>query len=65
MAKQSSANKDECEYKLKGIIIHSGNSESGHYYSIVKIGNDWFKFNDKYVTKFDVKELPHEAFGGV
>jgi hypothetical protein len=64
MMKEFNLSREDCEYSLKGIIIHSGTSEAGHYYSILKIGKDWFKFNDKDVTNFDVKELPHEAYGG-
>ena len=49
---------------MKGIVIHSGTSESGHYYSIIKEGKEWFKFNDQSVSKFDPKDIPREAFGG-
>jgi ubiquitin C-terminal hydrolase len=29
------------DYKLCGIIIHSGSAESGHYYSFIKVGERW------------------------
>lgn len=53
------------EYKLRGVVIHMGTSESGHYYSLIKDGKDnWFEFNDNTVTLFDVNDLPYEAYGG-
>ena len=53
-------------YKLKGVVVHMGSSEGGHYYSFVKDSNSekWYKFNDTQVTEFDVKELENETFGG-
>ncbi len=45
-------------------MIHSGTSEGGHYYSLIKIDNEWFKFNDETVSKFDINELERESFGG-
>ena len=58
--------KDEYyEYKLKGVNIHSGNVEGGHYISIIKIDNDkWYQFNDSRVSEFDIKNLGKECFGG-
>jgi len=41
-------------------------SEVGHYYSYIldnKSGN-WYQFNDILVTKFDIKDLNKETFGG-
>ena len=49
---------------LRGIVVHSGTSEAGHYYSIIQDKNEWFKFNDQAVSKFDMKDLAREAFGG-
>lgn len=34
-------------YKLKGIVIHMGNAEGGHYLSLIRDGDNWFEFNDK------------------
>lgn len=36
-------------YRLKGFIVHIGTSESGHYYSLVKEGDRWIKFDDSRV----------------
>ncbi len=32
-------------YKLKYAIIHKGGTESGHYYTLYKDGNDWFIYD--------------------
>jgi len=55
------------KYSLKGVVIHSGSCEMGHYYSIIKNlddkNEDWFLYNDSIVTKFDINNLKREAFG--
>jgi len=44
-------------YVLKGVVIHSGTSEGGHYYSLIKKEGKWFKFNDQSVTLFAENDL--------
>jgi ubiquitin carboxyl-terminal hydrolase 9/24 len=57
---------DYYKYNLRGVIIHTGTAESGHYYSIIKNENSkWFEFNDTHVTEYDIEDLPNEAYGGV
>ena len=51
-----------CHYSLKGVIIHSGNADAGHYYSLVKLDR-WFKFDDSMVTEFS-GDFNKECFGG-
>ena len=55
------------KYSLKGVVIHSGSCEMGHYYSIIKNlddkNEDWYLYNDSIVTKFDINNLKREAFG--
>ena len=55
------------QYRLKGIVIHTGHSEGGHYYAYIRDGetNEWYEFNDIKVEKFDISKLKEEAFGGV
>ena len=52
------------EYELKGVVLHSGSVDAGHYISLVIINGEWYKFNDGSVSKFAAEELGHEAFGG-
>ena len=52
------------KYELTGITIHFGFSDYGHYYDLIKASDGkWYKFNDDYVTEFNEKDIPHEAFG--
>lgn len=65
--------KEYYSYKLKGITIHKGNVDGGHYYSFIMDRENedipenkrWFEFNDTIVSPFDPKDIPEEAFGGV
>ena len=55
-------------YNLKGVVIHMGTADSGHYYSLInditKKQPEWFEFNDTSIKKFDINNLAFEAFGG-
>lgn len=51
-------------YNLRGIVIHQGTSESGHYYSLVKDRESWMEVNDRAVRQIDEAEISHIAFGG-
>ena len=55
---------DYYQYRLKGVALHIGLAEAGHYYSIVKEGEKWLKCDDEVVTDYEIAELPKEAFGG-
>ena len=44
-------------YELISIINHTGNKDSGHYYSLIKINNNWFEFNDENVTQINKPNL--------
>lgn len=55
---------DYYKFRLRGIIIHTGSADGGHYYSFIRQGEQWHEFNDTFVRKFDASEIPNEAFGG-
>ncbi|OMJ74578.1 hypothetical protein SteCoe_26477 [Stentor coeruleus] len=55
---------DYYQYRLRGIIIHVGTADSGHYYSFIREQNQWFEFNDTLVRPLDPSDIPNEAFGG-
>ena len=62
-------NKDiDCEYILKGINVHKGTAEGGHYASIIKEENEnenkWYEFDDQIIKLFDLNNLEEECFGG-
>ncbi len=58
---------DQCQYQLKGVVVHAGGAESGHYFSIIKDphAERWIEFNDTKVSEFDIKDLPRIAFGEI
>lgn len=61
---------DLYDYRLSGVLVHSGYAEGGHYYSFIKDREDeegkdkWYEFNDEIVKEFDKSELESECFGG-
>ncbi|RHY33510.1 hypothetical protein DYB32_001570 [Aphanomyces invadans] len=58
---------DEAWYTLKGVVVHSGTSDMGHYYSFIQDrdnSNEWWEFNDQVVRPFSVEQLRDECFGG-
>merc|ERR1712228_198953 len=53
------------EYKLVGVVVHTGGAEAGHYYSYAQSSDGkWWEFNDVDVLPFDVNDLDKETFGG-
>ncbi|KAK3313841.1 hypothetical protein B0H66DRAFT_483418 [Apodospora peruviana] len=57
-------------FELVGVIVHSGTSESGHYYSYVRerpSDSDtpvWVEFNDENVSSWDPAHMENSCFGG-
>ena len=51
-------------YSLGGVIVHTGNGDSGHYYSFAKDrkSNKFYSFNDTAVFEFD-DNWKDECFG--
>ncbi|RHY33280.1 hypothetical protein DYB32_001748 [Aphanomyces invadans] len=63
------ADKDDAEYTyhLRGVLVHAGVAQGGHYYSFIKdqaVGK-WFKYDDEDVTLFDPANIEAECFGGM
>ena len=60
------------DFELKGLVIHMGIADSGHYYSLIQdrekfnesSENKWYEFNDTWVKYFDPRDIANEAFGG-
>uniref|UniRef100_A0A0N5A9B1 USP domain-containing protein n=1 Tax=Syphacia muris TaxID=451379 RepID=A0A0N5A9B1_9BILA len=56
-------------YRLRGVTVHSGQANGGHYYSFIRSSDDggqWYKFDDIDVTKWDLskEEMRNMWFGG-
>lgn len=51
-------------YQLKGVVVHTGSAEGGHYYSFIRDEQNWFEFNDRSITPFKIENLKSECFGG-
>ena len=54
---------DYYDYKLKGVVIHHGRAEQGHYYSYIHKDNKWIEFNDTNVTVVDLDTVTNNGFG--
>eukprot|EP00736_Rhodelphis_marinus_P012162 Rmarinus@m.24887 len=60
------------KYELSGVLVHTGTSDSGHYYSFIKerqprtTGGQcrWLQFNDSTVEEWNVSDLETQCFGG-
>lgn len=57
---------DYYQFRLRGVVIHTGSAEGGHYYSFIqdRSTSKWFEFNDTIVREVDPFDIPSEAFGG-
>ena len=63
--KENKDNDINYEYNLKAINVHIGNTEGGHFVSIIKDENGkWYEFDDKIIREFDINNLGEECFGG-
>ena len=67
------------QYELKGINVHTGSADGGHYFSFIDVDrdgkdnimnenvenkNNWLTFNDSHVSEFDTDKIPSECYGG-
>lgn len=57
---------DYYQYRLRGIVIHMGSAEGGHYYCFIqdRDSGKWLEFNDTLVREVDQADIPAEAYGG-
>ena len=62
----------EDNFTLVGVLVHSGNADSGHYYSYIRERpadyggtGSWVEFNDADVSRFDPNNIPDQCFGGM
>ena len=59
-------------YELVGVLVHSGNAESGHYYSFIREQSpnanghqSWVEFNDADVSAFNFENIGDACYGGL
>jgi ubiquitin carboxyl-terminal hydrolase 7 len=54
------------QYKLHGVLVHSGDLHGGHYFALIKPDREtrWLKFDDDRVTPVTNKEVLEENYGG-
>ena len=58
------------QYVLRGVVVHTGSANGGHYYSFIQERGDsgddadgrWLKMNDSVVSFFDPADIPDECF---
>lgn len=56
--------KSNGNYELYGVIVHIGQSDSGHYYAYGQYNDIWYKFNDSHVTQTDINTvLAQQSYG--
>ena len=56
--------KDYYLYGLRGIVIHAGTAEIGHYYSYIYHEGTWVEFNDIWVGLVNPQNIANDCFGG-
>ena len=53
------------KYVCRGVIVHSGNIDNGHYYAFIHDkNNNWYKFNDSIVEHAYEYEVFDNNYGG-
>ncbi|CAR27807.1 ZYRO0D07062p [Zygosaccharomyces rouxii] len=52
-------------YGLHGVLVHTGDISTGHYYALIKPGleDQWYRFDDERVWKVSKKQAFDENFG--
>ncbi|OMJ94549.1 hypothetical protein SteCoe_2188 [Stentor coeruleus] len=61
--RSSLSNFNYYNYQLKGVIIHHGLAEQGHYYSFIRHEEHWYEFNDTNITLSTEEEVRTAGFG--
>jgi hypothetical protein len=50
-------------YELRGVVLHSGTAQGGHYSSLILLDGIWIEFNDIEVSELPEREFEGRAFG--
>ena len=71
-------NEEYYEYILKGVNVHLGHANGGHYISFIDVERDgkgntmiqkkqkpiWIKFNDSQLSEYDYLDISNDCYGG-
>ena len=56
-------------YRLAGILVHTGTANGGHYYSYIQDSSEqrdtWLEFNDNSISSLSFEDAMKNCFGGV
>lgn len=55
--------REQPEYRLRGVVLHIGGSESGHYVSYVKEKKNWYLFDDQNVDRVTEEMVRSRCYG--
>lgn len=44
-------NEISCEFELFAVITHSGKLDAGHYFTYLRLSNQWYKCDDAWITR--------------
>ncbi|CCD26821.1 ubiquitin-specific protease UBP15 NDAI_0I02530 [Naumovozyma dairenensis CBS 421] len=63
--KEDGSNNEPCIYNLHGVLVHTGDISTGHYYAMIKpdLEDQWYRFDDEKVWKVTKKQVFEENFG--
>lgn len=55
----------ETRYKLRGVVVHQGEAEQGHYYTylLAKKENQWYCLNDTHIKPVPESEMKSDGYG--
>lgn len=61
LGSSSPQNSFNTRYRLRGVLVHSGQANGGHYYSFIRSSDengrsDWFKFDDVDVSPWELNQ---------
>ncbi|KAK1403509.1 Ubiquitin carboxyl-terminal hydrolase [Heracleum sosnowskyi] len=45
------SNEISCEFELFAVITHSGKLDAGHYFTYLRLSNQWYKCDDAWITR--------------
>jgi ubiquitin C-terminal hydrolase len=54
---------EQPSYRLRGIVVHIGTSDAGHYMSYIKSQHIWYVFDDSRVEPTNVATIKSRCYG--